>query len=393
MLRRLFSRVLLLWKSIKKELNSKLLKWGDIKLYDKKFIEGLPNPENGWKSSLVVYVAKESTESHRQLKQYLERWYRVLPKDKKASYYSRLRSLQDKEFIAQIFEFFVADFCRSHGSVNFDPTLPDGKTPELLWCLNEQECLLDVVTLFDAKDKAEIQKGIDDLLNYLSSIEHFYDICVRYESIDLKKLKMSSIKKKLIEYLDSLDYESISPEEELIIDEFGVFITFMPVPKQEREKASISFAILGPPKEIEPVSAIEKRIKSKLAKYKWNGPIFVAVCKSADFGVDWDDLASVLYGEMGAFYTPAILEAYQAVKEGGLIMPRRNGIPQNTSLTGVLYCELKWGSGLPYLRVKYLKNPFAKHPVELPIPSYPTYDCRTVRFEWVNNVSEDLGSH
>lgn len=96
---------------------------------------------------------------------------------------------------------------------------------------------------------------------------------------------------------------------------------------------------------------------------------------------------------MGTFYNSATHEAYQEVKEGGLITPRRNSTPQNTSLTGVLYCELKWGSGLPYLRVKNLRNPFAKHSVELPIPSYPAYDCRTVRFEWVNNESEDLGSH
>lgn len=186
-------------------------------LYDEDFINGLPNPEEAWKSPLVVYVVKEVSEQHKQLKRYIEKWYEVIEEVKKSSYYSRLRSLDDKIFIAQIFEFFVADFCKSFGEVEFDPTLENGKTPELLWKYQDKECLLDVVTLFDKKDKYDSNRAINDLLNHLGDINHFYNIGVKYDNINIRELKKSKIKRKLIEYLDNLEYENIEPDEELTI--------------------------------------------------------------------------------------------------------------------------------------------------------------------------------
>lgn len=71
-------------------------------------------------------------------------------------------------------------------------------------------------------------------------------------------------------------------------------------------------------------------------------------------------------------------------------MPRGSNIPKNTSLTGVLHCELQWGDGLPTLKVRYLINPFAKYPVNLSIPSYPKVEENRITLEWTNNESEDV---
>lgn len=171
--------------------------------------------------------------------------------------------------------------------------------------------------------------------------------------IDLHNLKRKKIKKALIDYLDSLDFENIGPEEELVMDDFGYVGVFVPMPRNNRQKKNLSFAILGPAEGIEPNKSIEKRIKSKLTKYKWAGPMFVAICKSGDFGVDWDDVAEVLYGPPIKKYNPTTKEHFEVLGHGGLLMPRGESAPKNTSLTGVLYCEFKWpDGGLPKLQVR-----------------------------------------
>lgn len=53
--------------------------------------------------------------------------------------------LDDKEFLTQIHEFFVYDFCEGLGEIDRDPEVGDGKTPELLWDIPGQKALLDVL--------------------------------------------------------------------------------------------------------------------------------------------------------------------------------------------------------------------------------------------------------
>ncbi|MGO4107888.1 hypothetical protein [Paenibacillus sp. YAF4_2] len=363
-------------------------------LYDLDFIQNLPEPEEGWKAPLVAYVAKSSTDKHASFKEFLEKCFNNIPDDQKPNYYSRLRSLDDKIFIAQANEFLVAEMCSMHGEVDFNPTLTNGQTPELLWTINESIGLLDVVTIFESEDTGQEGEEVDRLLNYLSDVEHFFDVGLWYQNIDRTSLKPSSIKKRLIQYLDNIDPDNIDPEEELIIEEDGFYGGFFISPKRDNtNKSKINFALLGPAQDVEPVKAIEKRIKSKLRKYKWDGPIFVAVCKAADFGVDWEEVAEVLYGPSVIHYNSKTREHEEVLGRGGLIMPKGSNPPLNSSLTGILHCEQNWNAELPTLTVKYLVNPFAKYPIQLPLPTYPNVENSLVRFEWKNRTKNDKGHH
>ncbi|MBM6995773.1 hypothetical protein IM700_008845 [Paenibacillus sp. DXFW5] len=126
------------------------------------------------------------------------------------------------------------------------------------------------------------------------------------------------IKRRLIQYLDIIDPNDIDPEEELIIEENGFYGGFLISPKRDlSNKSKINFALLGPTQSLEPAKAIEKRIKSKLRKYKWNGPIFVAICKAADFGVDWEEVAEVLYGPSVVIYNRKTGEHEEVLGRGG----------------------------------------------------------------------------
>ncbi|MFC0525908.1 hypothetical protein ACFFGV_20230 [Pontibacillus salicampi] len=363
-------------------------------LYDKEFIESLPNLDGNWKAPYVVYVANGVTEKHKSMKAFIEDFYDSIPEDRKLDYYRRLRSQNDKEFLAQINEFLVAKFCSENGEIEFNPKLENGLTPELLWEINGQKVLLDVVTLFESEDIGKEQETIDHLLNYLSDVEHFFDVGIWYEIVDQKNYKPSGIKRKLIKYLDALDPTDVDPEEELVINSDGISGGFFISPKGNIEtKSKIDFALLGPPRKIEPLKAIERRINSKLKKYKWEGPIIVAICKAADNGADWEEVAEVLYGPTIVRYDKKEGEYSECLGSGGILMPRGDSPPLNTSLTGILYCEQNWNEELPTLKIKYLINPFAKHQINLKIPSYPTVENERIKFDWINTQGEKLEHH
>ncbi|WP_215112416.1 MULTISPECIES: hypothetical protein [unclassified Exiguobacterium] len=356
-------------------------------LYDDKFISSLPEAEEAWKSPIVVYVAKEKNEHCKQLKVFIERWFEKIEEEKKNSYSSRLKSLDDKVFLAQVSEFFVYDFCDELGKIHRDPKLENGKTPELLWDIKNQEGLLDVVTLFDNREREKSNNAIDHLLNYLGELEHYYNFSVWYEDIDWKTLQPKKIKKRLIRHLDCLDFHNIEDDEELMINDFGFVGSFTPIRKANYQKEKVRFfSLLGPGEEIKPNTSIESRIKSKLKKYKWDGPLFVAICKSASFGVDWEDVAEVLYGPSLIRYNSKTENYETVLGEGGILMPKERSEPKNTSLTGVLFCELEWrGGGIPVFKVGYFINPFAKYPITLPVCTYPTIEKDKVVFDWKQN--------
>lgn len=356
-------------------------------LYDDKFISSLPETEEAWKSPIVVHIAKEKNEQCKQLKIFIEQWFERIEGEQKKSYSTRLKSLDDEVFLAQLSELFVYDFCDKLGEINRDPELDNGKTPELIWNIQDNRALLDVVTLFDNDERGKSNDAIDYLLNYLGKLEHYYNLSIEYENIDRPTLEPKKIKRKLIKYLDCLDFQNIKDGEELKIDEFGFAGVFFPVCKPSYQKEKVRFlSLMGPSQEIQPNASISNRIRSKLKKYKWDGPLFVAICKSASFGVDWEDVAEVLYGPSLIRYNPKMEKHKTVLGEGGILMPKEKSAPKNTSLTGVLFCELAWRGGeMPEFKVGYFINPFAKYPITLPVCTYPTIEKDKVVFDWKHN--------
>ena len=52
-------------------------------LYDDGFIDALPKIKPGWKNPLILYVIRELTEEHRDLKALIEKWYARISDEKK----------------------------------------------------------------------------------------------------------------------------------------------------------------------------------------------------------------------------------------------------------------------------------------------------------------------
>lgn len=326
-------------------------------LYDDDFCAELKSIKSSWKKPLVSYIASEETEEYKNLKILIEKWFSKICEDKKAEYSSRLKSLNDEIFIAQLFEFLVFEYCEAKYPLDIDPELDTGKTPEMIWHVHDDKVILDVVTLFDNKNDSQKVKLLDELINYLFEDVSNYSFGISFEDIDPSKLKKKKIKKELLHRAEL--GESLSKFE---IEEYGFKGEVEIIPKNKPGKTN--FFVQSMAKEIEPLKSIEKRIKSKVNKYKWDGALVVSICKNADFGADIDDIMEVLYGTTSYFYDPKSKKTNERINQDGLFTKQIDGKFQFTSLSGVLYCELVWNEQ-PQIKVTYLENPNTKYKLNL----------------------------
>lgn len=352
-------------------------------LYDDEFIKSLPTVDGKWKAPLISYIVSGKSEYNNNLRKLILEWYEKIPDNKKLDSYRRLRSTDDTELRAKINEFLVAEFCSNLGEIEFDPTIEEDKTPDILWRINKNLALIDVVTLSDEKNTKEEQHDIDNLLNYLKSVQNDkYDVIVEYENIN-RNLKKKEIKNIIERYLEQICKEEIKIYTLPINrDDFNGIITF--IPRKSTDTRNLEFGVSSPARCIVPLNSIRKRIKQKLSKYKWNGPVFVAICSNSSFGCDCYDVAEVLYGKETVSYNFETGETFLTIDGSGILMPDSKGKILNTSLTGVLHCEYVSVDNTPKLKVKYLMNPFAKFKVDINIPTYPVLEGNKISFVWSN---------
>lgn len=364
-------------------------------LYDEDFIRNLPQANGRWKTPLVVHVASENKVQYSNIRTLILKWYDRVRDDRKADYASRLRSLNDKEFMSQMMEFCVAELCECFGEVEFDPVLDDGRTPDLLWKIGDTRVLIDVVTLFESREDGADQQALEELISYLEKTSHYFDFMLFYDFIDRKAMKPKTVKQELMRYFDSLDPCFVGVDECCYVETDGFAGTLFPRSKGVKSQVS-RLGLMGPAMTVEPLKAIRERIREKLKKYgNWEGPVVVAVCKGTDFGVDWDDVASVLYGAINVQMNRSSGECQEFLGEGGLVMPYKGHAPNNRTLSGVLHCALGWSSDHLQINGLFLENPHAKHPLDIGLPTYHPVIIRDrfVRFQWINNKGVELGHH
>lgn len=326
-------------------------------LYDEDFCNEVKKINLAWKKPLVSFVTNGETEQHRNLKILIEKWFSRISEDKKAEYSSRLKSLDDEVFIAQLSEFLVFEYCEQKYPLEIDPKLDSGKTPEMIWNVDDERVILDVVTIFDNKISSQKEKRLEELINYLSDDFSNYSFGIYFEDIDASKLKKKKIKTEL-KHCVQLEESFVNFD----IEEFGFKGRIEIITKEVPGK--VNFFVEKTAKEISPLASIEKRIKSKVSKYKWDGALMVAIFKDASFGADVDDVEEVLYGTKSCFYNPEKKAVTEKTNLDGFYTKLVNGKFQNTSLTGVLYCQLVWDEQ-PRIKVTYFMNPNAKYKLNL----------------------------
>jgi hypothetical protein len=343
----------------------------------------------------VAHFARGDRPPYSSARTLIEEYYRALPEGERNDVAQRLRSLDDDVFVAQLYEVYVSRFCAGMGEVFLHQALPDGKKPDIIWAVGGTRVVMDVVTMLGDKSSKVERRTIDDLLNYLGQIEHHFYVWVDYDEVDESCLQPSQVRSRLVAFLDRLDPAMTDEAEETVVLP-GFKATFAAIPRQNpEERQPIAFGVEEPARWIQPAKSVRGSVRKKTKKYgSATAPLLVAVCRgpSAD-GVDWDDVATVLYGPV--LYTPNVAAGslHARLGPGGLVMPHGRPGPLNRSLTGVLHCApLRKGDEFG-LQVRYLMNPYAERKLELPLPTYPTEDEGKYRFRWSTAPEIDPGIH
>lgn len=368
----------------------------DHPIYDEHFVQCLPSVK-AWGSPLVASIARGETAPYQKTKALIAEYYCSLPEScSKMDVYQRLRSCNDRVLIPQLYEVLVWDFCRKFGKVNLHPILPDGGTPDMIWIIDGNEVLLDVVTVFGDKGDQRETDAVNKLLRYLGEqVEHHFNVFLEYEEIDESALKPSVLREKLVEFLDTLDPDMTS-EAEVEVSLPGFKGRYIAGPRKDPyERRPLAFGVMERVRWVEPARSVRGRIREKIRKYGDAGrALLVAVCpKPGSYGTDWDDVASVLYGPIQYVIDTSTHTCLPTLESGGLVIPHGRAKPQNTSLTGVLHCKLSRDEEKFGLNAVYLVNPFAFHQLDLPLPTYPVLEEGKAHFRWSSAPEVDLGLH
>jgi hypothetical protein len=139
-------------------------------LYTNEFIATLPDViqfENPW----VVTICK--LDVHEPLRALIEQWFENLPDDAKAKLRAKLQSQDNDIYIAAFHELAIHQYCLEEGwKVEYEPTLPNGLTPDLVIHTQEHgDFCVDVTTLFDSEGVAAEHRRKEQVTQKVTAIK------------------------------------------------------------------------------------------------------------------------------------------------------------------------------------------------------------------------------
>lgn len=201
-------------------------------LYDEEFERNLPDKvpfENPW----VIGICKFDVQ--KELRAMLERWFAELPDDIKPKFYSKLRSLNNEEFIPAFHELVLYRYCVEEGwQVEYEQPLDNGLTPDLMVHSTEHgDFIIEVTTLFDGESVARGVKRKEELTQKIGQIETNFVLGLNYDSYPPVGFLPKKILKEISNWLTRLSPEIKSAKKTFGGDEFRLEVeasTTMPKP-------------------------------------------------------------------------------------------------------------------------------------------------------------------
>lgn len=332
-------------------------------IYDKKFIEKLPEfdkYDNPW----VVSLCKRKESSLKRLRLQIERWFQNLPDKNKPEMYNALRSLGNAEFLAAFYELMIFQYCIEEGWEIKKHPLINGKTPDFEIKTAKEKFYMEVLTIFEEKEKAKQKRKYHNLLREIGMIKSDYLISVYIKewldsNSDFKKIvgeikiwlhgldKQEGInyKKKINKFgfngsISARYYKNINPDKDCIS---GWNYPVHSGPSLERIK-----------------SKIRKKVKNYNFLKKTSTPFVIAVCADEDFfwesAIDWS-----LYGKLTISWEINNPKAESKVgrDNSGLITPNPGllGEPKNKVISAIMFCAQNWSKEKITFLMKVFHNP------------------------------------
>lgn len=305
-------------------------------VFDDEFISELPEI-NSFHNPSVVCVCRLT----HLFRDRLEEWFTHLPQSEQADMKSRLRSKDDYQHTAAMYELYLHEYCRERGwNVQKNPNVA-GKTPDFLVSAGNTQFYLEVAATFESAGILRAKARMNAFLDKLNSIQSQFDFIVRLKSWPTHDIKPARIANQFRHLIRGL------PQKKTTIDLSAIglngSILLMPSPSSSTGRiiqftSPVDVGLPG-------IGSIENAIKQKSNKYKSLGlPLVIALCST--------DLCP--FNEISV-----------QVKFYELVSPKGQGEKAvHTKVSAVLFCESERIDDDIKFKKKLFRNPWSAFPLD-----------------------------
>jgi hypothetical protein len=316
------------------------------------------------------YLNGSSRPEAERVRSLLDEWCSFYPHYARAELIARLRTRSDVSHMSAVFELTVHELLRRSGaSITLHPKIPRarGRPDFLVKPATAPSYYLEVTLAFESAGDDAGEKRLAQLYDILDRIESpDFFIGVSSKGLPSAPLKAGAIRRKLQQWLDTLDHSQItkalaSEEEqlpELSHTESGLSLVFTAFPKRNQRAGTRAIGSEFPGVRWSTVpNAIKSRFSDKAGKYGKPGIPLVIAVNAFGSSVDRDDIMDALFGKI-AVLVNRMTGATRPTRtpEGFWYGPEGK---QNTRVSAVIWTSGLTAWNLANRALEYVPNPWA----------------------------------
>ncbi|MCD6391603.1 MAG: hypothetical protein J7L92_06415 [Dehalococcoidia bacterium] len=339
----------------------------------------------------------------------IEKWFGTLPEDVKPDIQNRLRGESSHQHYGAYYELVLSAFFKELGYfVDIHPKLDEGE-PDLLITGNslEKPIVIEVATVFDDPLWQKEQRKLNQILERLARIEHYFLVHVSVQSDHIPEIvDYKALKQFVVQWLDSFDPKITHKIHKVRYKLGELKLELWLLPLKKPRKTSIVGGSMLPARFIggqQLRRALEKKINKYKSVKKLEWPFVIAVSLADASPLDEENIIDELIGQKQVTITMS-QDGKETARElrrdyGGLLTPKPGlgGRAQNRRLSAVIHIKSTWmENGEQRTRahsVSVIHNHWADIPVNTEfLRGYPQLVCSSesdslVTFDWVDRDS------
>jgi len=361
------------------------------KIFTKEDKEKARKLKRPWHTPLFASLVLDNSRVKHTFKKQIEKWFENLPDSEKVHFLSRFKSKNDREHLSAFFELMWNQFFyEEKWKITPHPSISGVSGKVDFFIENtKQDFYFEVVTVFQDLEREKREKLIDELLNKINEIKHYFFISIYIKDWLPDKFKISRVKSFIKSELDKLDPKQDIGIKQVIYSSNNYKIRFDISGKKMLRKDSIIGAYMGPGFS-GPVGSkqIRNRIEEKIKKYKSiekrGCPFVIALCSGEDWTVNEENLDYELFGK------PVLVWNNNKPNSSRFVRDNTGLFKAHHKLSAAIFCKrelrkIQNGYGIVY-RMKLFHNPYAINPLKEDVFYFlPQLVLRGNRMETIND--------
>lgn len=338
----------------------------------------------------------------------IEEWFNRYQSNKKEDLYERLRSRDDLQHNAALFELFLHDLMLRLGcKIDIHPKVNTKKnrSPDFLVESPNGDCFYIEASILACKSKKEVKEQIilNQLYDYLNSQEEFkscrFIVGIGVNIAPKRQIKLKDIKKHILDHIKTLDYQKLldtyNYEQYENIprwlyksdDDFEIEI--IPAPKYPgNNNRDFIYSNYKGWHLVKRHISIRKTIRDKANSYgKLEYPYIIAINILSSFA-NKDDMVDAFFGESACQYTFRNLEypKIRSIRIPNGAWTNKSG-PGNKRVSAVLAFNNLYPWNFHTSSVCLYHNPWANNPYNSILTLFPQAKLKNYIMVWSEGKS------